>query len=125
MPGTVSGLRWVVGGAVIVALTAVYALIDPSTHFFPRCIFLQLTGYQCPGCGSQRAVHALLHGHIAEAWHFNALLVASIPFLVMMFTAQAFKHRFPRLHNSVNSLTAVVIWAVVIAGWWIFRNIWL
>ena len=52
----------------LVAAVAVYFALDPARHPFPRCMFLTLTGWQCPGCGSQRALHALLHGDIASAW---------------------------------------------------------
>src|SRR5258706_6833703 len=55
-------------------------LFNPARHsFYPFCLFHQTTGLLCPGCGSLRALHQLLHGHIAAALHFNALLVLSIP----------------------------------------------
>jgi len=50
-----------------------------SYRFYPRCFFHQTTGLLCPGCGSLRALHQLLHGHIAAAFQFNALLVLSVP----------------------------------------------
>ncbi len=72
----------VVGLAALVVAASVYFTFDPShSAWFPKCPFLVLTGYKCPGCGSQRAVHALLTGNLATAWHYNALLVVALPFI--------------------------------------------
>ena len=38
------------------------------------CLFYELTGLYCPGCGSGRAAIALLHGRVLEAFFRNALL---------------------------------------------------
>jgi uncharacterized protein DUF2752 len=55
---------------------------DPDRYgFYPRCMFHSMTGLLCPGCGSLRAMHQLLHGHIAAALHLNALFVLSLPAL--------------------------------------------
>ncbi len=48
-------------------------------RFYPRCLFHQTTGLLCPGCGSLRAMHQLLHGHFLAALHLNGLLVLSVP----------------------------------------------
>lgn len=88
---------YVAGAAVLLAAAVVYALFDPSVNPFPRCIFLQATGYKCPGCGSQRALHALLHGDIAAAWGFNAMLVAAIPVVAAMYIAEIMRRRRPQL----------------------------
>jgi hypothetical protein len=32
-------------------------------------------GAPCPGCGSLRAAHQLLHGHFQEAWALNPTLM--------------------------------------------------
>ncbi len=69
-----------VGGAIIVGL-ALYFFAPDQHRFYPRCLFHALTGLQCPGCGGLRAVHRLLHGDIAAAWHFNPLLVGLVPLL--------------------------------------------
>jgi hypothetical protein len=62
-------------GAVVVLY-----LFDPETAgFYPVCALHQLTGWQCPGCGSLRALHQLTHGNLAGAWRFNPLLVAVLP----------------------------------------------
>jgi hypothetical protein len=48
---------------------------NPTTAgFFPVCPLYKLTGILCPGCGLTRGFHALFHGDILTALHFNALL---------------------------------------------------
>ena len=49
--------------------------VDPSqTHFLPICPLYALTGFACPGCGLTRGFHALFHGDILTALHFNLLI---------------------------------------------------
>ncbi len=61
---------------------------DPSRYgFYPICIFHKSTGLLCPGCGSLRAVHQLLHGHVAAAFRLNALLVLALP-VALWFSAR-------------------------------------
>ncbi|WP_186991081.1 DUF2752 domain-containing protein [Constantimarinum furrinae] len=59
-----------------------YFLFNPADHsFFLPCPFKLITGYDCPGCGSQRAIHQLLHGNIVAAFHLNPLLILSLPLI--------------------------------------------
>jgi hypothetical protein len=56
--------------------------VDPSRQaVYPPCLFYQATGFYCAGCGTTRALHALLHGNVAAALHDNALLVGVLPFV--------------------------------------------
>jgi hypothetical protein len=57
-----------------------YFFNPAESAFYPGCVFYKTTGLLCPGCGSLRALHQLLHGHILAALRFNALLVFSVPF---------------------------------------------
>lgn len=111
------------GAVALAAAALLYAFVDPAAHLFPRCIFLSLTGFQCPGCGSQRAIHALLTGHLSQAWHFNALFVASIPFIILLFVSSWHKQRWPRLYNTLNSTPAIAIVAIAVIAWSVFRNL--
>ena len=63
----------------LVLLTVFYYAIDPARNVWvPKCAFHTLTGFSCPACGSQRALHALLHGRWQEALAFNWFLIVSI-----------------------------------------------
>ena len=87
---TVAGLAWY------------YYTHDPSEGAGAKCTFKLLTGYDCPGCGSQRALHAMLHGDIAQ---------------------EAGRRHWPRLHAA--SVKPVIIIAIFIAivAYWIGRNL--
>lgn len=51
------------------------AYFNPVTAgFFPQCPLHAVTGFNCPGCGLTRGFHALFHGDLLTALHFNALL---------------------------------------------------
>ena len=110
-------------GACVV-LIAVYALLDPSRTMFPRCPFLSLTGLECPGCGSQRAVHSLLHGDIAAAFGFNALLVLMLPYLAVCIYLEFLggKRRFPRLRRILMGKEACFVLLGLFAGFFVLRN---
>ena len=55
--------------------------LDPVKYvLMPKCPFKMLTGLSCPGCGIQRAIHALLHGDVAGAVKYNFFLVYSGPY---------------------------------------------
>jgi hypothetical protein len=59
---------------------------NPQQHaFYPFCLFHRMTGLLCPGCGSLRAVHELLHGDLVGALRYNPLLVASLPLAGFLF----------------------------------------
>jgi hypothetical protein len=68
-------------GAAAAAVLLLYYFFDARDLSFPRCPFYLLTNVYCPGCGSQRALSALLHGHVAEALHNNFLLIIFLPLL--------------------------------------------
>ena len=65
--------------AVTVVMLGVF---DPATSgVFPPCPVRYLTGWYCPGCGSLRAMHQLLHRNLRAAWAMNPLTVVLLPFL--------------------------------------------
>lgn len=122
--------------ALVVAVIAavVYGMFDPaSSAYFPRCGFKVLTGYDCPGCGSQRALHALLHGDISAAWGYNAFLVALLPLVAILLAGEFLRVFWPSVLSSSPLLRRtdrlfaskwfVVLIALLAFAWWIGRNL--
>lgn len=110
---------------VAVAAAGVVATLDPNEGgHYPTCPFLQVTGAYCPGCGSLRASHALLHGDLTTALDRNPLLVAALPLILFCWGMWGF-----RLAGRTSWSTTLIpprwLWAMlgVILGFWILRNI--
>lgn len=68
------------------ALFFIYFSINPASQQspFPSCPSRQFLGIYCPGCGSQRAVHQLLHGDWLQAFRYNPVLLLTLPLLVVL-----------------------------------------
>lgn len=111
---------------LLIALTIIYYRVSPTTSvFFPKCAFLLLTGLKCPGCGSQRAVHALLHADLASAFAHNALLVLSLPYLALLIGARLYVYLHPAssLRSTLESPLAIRTYFVITIAFWIARNV--
>ena len=113
----------IVTTVTILGIIAYYPLDPSESVLFPKCPFFWLTGYKCPGCGSQRALHQLLHLHLREAVEYNAFMVFSIPLLLFLTIADINRSKWPRLY--LYSRNPVLSWAIFasILLWWIIRNI--
>lgn len=100
--------------AVIVVFLA---LFDPTEVAAPQCTFRLLTGLDCPGCGTQRAIHALLHGRVADAWGYNAALFVAVPLIIIYMWSP---RRMERVLYAPATLWTI---AAATAAWWVFRNL--
>jgi len=111
---------------ILIFLSAIYYQFNPARYrFFPRCPFYTLTGFDCPGCGSQRAIYSLLHGKLTDAIRFNILLVVSLPFLAIHFfykLKSVILRKDVRWNIIYHPLTPKIIFTIVIF-FWIIRNI--
>jgi hypothetical protein len=71
-----------VAGMVVLG---VLFFFDPAiSQLFPPCPLHWCTGLYCPGCGSLRAMHLLLHGNLMGALKMNPLMVTSLPIMALL-----------------------------------------
>lgn len=109
-----------------IAISLLYLFVFPLyQQYFPKCMFHEFTGLYCPGCGSQRAFSALLHGDVLTALHDNLLAIFLAPFLVytaVIFIINLFKERkiYTKVFNSFLSPRLILVLVIV---FFIVRNI--
>jgi hypothetical protein len=91
----------------------------PTEHrFYPRCIFKLATGLDCPGCGSTRALHQLLHGNVEAAFRLNPMLFAMLA-VALCALPSILRGRPPQfLQQPWFAYSALI----VLGTYWIFRN---
>ncbi len=110
--------------AACVGFVFVYSRYSPeSSAWFPKCIFMRLTGLKCPGCGSQRVIHSLLNLNIHKAFEANAFLVLTLPYILALLVSVPLRSRFPRFYNTLNSVPVIITVGILVIAWWIIRNI--
>lgn len=105
-------------------LIILYVLYDPAQYPFPPCPMLVFTGWLCPGCGSQRAVHQALHGQFGASFQLNALFLpaliyAAIGFLLPLYVPK----KWPVIRSKFYASNATHFALAIIIIFWIGRNI--
>jgi Protein of unknown function (DUF2752) len=116
-------------GVLLIWLTIATAgvvlfLLEPGkSAFLPACPFRALTGFTCPGCGTTRGLHQLLHGNLGAAFQLNPLMILTLPFLLyalLNYTNTVMRGQPIRR----NVLPAKYIWGLfgVVLFFWVFRN---
>ncbi|WP_246342706.1 DUF2752 domain-containing protein [Actinomadura verrucosospora] len=114
-------------GVLVLAVPVVcyVAAVDPGqAGHYPTCPFLALTGYECPGCGALRTIHALAHGHLREALGLNVFAVVMIPVLAffwLRWTAARALDRPVRTRVADPRLIWAFLGAVLL--FWLVRNL--
>ena len=103
--------------------TYLFVFEPGKSGFFLNCPFRALTGFTCPGCGSTRGLHHLLHGDPVAAFQLNPLFVVALPFLLyalVRYSSSVIRQRPLR----PNQLQPKYIWILfgTVLSFWIFRN---
>lgn len=111
---------------IVIGLATMYYYFNPLIKSNPfQCTWRLCTGTQCPACGFQRALHALMHGHFLEALRYNFFFVVSIPycFLIVLTTWYNYHNMFDKLKEIVFHKYTVYSFIILFCVWWIARNL--
>lgn len=110
---------------IALALGALY-FADPTDSAYPiKCVFNLLTGWQCPACGAQRALHTLLHGQFSAAWQLNPYLLCLLPYFGALILTECFLEgrRRQQWRAVLEGKPAIAICFIAAIGWTIARNL--
>lgn len=104
------------------AILLLYFFVEPKDGNLPKCFFHEVTGLYCPGCGGQRSLHALLHGHFLTSISYNLLFVLLLPLLVyfMFIFISGKKYKASSFIYKPGFSIAI---AITVVSFWILRNI--
>lgn len=86
-------------GAICLA-AGYYVFYKIAGLAFP-CLWFEITGWYCPGCGATRMLEALIRGNFYQALRFNPLLFILLPFGTALFIDWL-------LHDKTQRSTALV-----------------
>lgn len=78
------------GFAVIVTVGLAYFLICNKIGFGIPCMFYQITGFKCSGCGVSRMCISLLKGDIHSAWLYNRGVMLMLPFIAYLIIREVY-----------------------------------
>ena len=110
-------------GLLIAGCVVLYLFFDSSANqWMPKCPLHLFTGWNCPVCGLQRALHALLHGRFVEALSYNYFLIVVLLYILALFASEVLKRmnlgtnfirivEHPILACSLLALT--ILWGIV------------
>ena len=129
-------LHWIMLGLAAAALLLAAVLqVDASGQVADAflglplpdsCMFRQVTGVPCPGCGLTRCFICLMRGDVARAWGFNPsglllflVVAAQVPYRLL----QLMRIRRQQKELRLTTLTLIVccLIALSLIGQWVFR----
>lgn len=111
---------------VLLALGVLFYYINPLMDKYPvQCPWRWCTGTLCPGCGLQRALHALVRGEVMLALRYNYFFVLSVPYALAAVLAcwYNFGGRLDWLRRLVFHPITLKAYVIIFFAWWILRNV--
>jgi hypothetical protein len=109
----------------VTAMLVLFFVLEPGNNsLFPRCIFNSLTGYYCPGCGSQRAMHQLVHLNFAGVASNNFLFIPALIFIGYHYSYKLLNKKFGLKLPGLFYFKATpwIVFGIVVL-FWILRNL--
>ena len=111
-------------GAVILCAAAGVIIFLLQKGFGIPCLFLRLTGLECPGCGNTRAVLALLRLDLPAAFGYNPMFLPELFYIGWVLlhcsrsylSGKSFSYRPPAPWLDKLLLAAIILW-------WLIRNL--
>lgn len=108
---------------IIIVIGIGYAEIRRRTGFGIPCIFHEVTGYKCPGCGITHMFICLLHLDFKAAFYRNQLVFILMPVFIAAICYHVFqyvKYGRAKIGKAENVICYVIIGILVV--WGIVRN---
>jgi hypothetical protein len=107
--------------ALLLFIATIVLRFPPEQYsFYPQCPIHYYFGILCPGCGTTRALAALLHGNVKQALSLNPLTMLMLPIAIgyaainYRYIAMRKPLRWPQPHpfTVYGVLTATIVFTI-------------
>lgn len=86
------------------------------------CLFREITGFYCPGCGNTRAVLALFNGDFLSSLRYNIAPLTIIILLILVYIEQVAKLFNKKIKLIPRSILFWIIIFILFIVYYVFRN---
>ncbi len=90
-----------------------YYIINKTTGFYIPCIFHELTGLDCPGCGITRCLFNIINLNFKEAFLVNPLVFIYLPFIIAYFLYKSYLYIFNKKDKILVKIPNYVIYIIL------------
>lgn len=94
---------------VLIIIGILYIFIVLKYNIGIPCIFHELTGFYCPGCGGSRAIASLFKLNFYQAFRYNPLIITLLPFACIYFFYKYILNGKRNLPNFVFYILLIII----------------
>lgn len=90
---------------VLIVIFLIYAVLIISFDIGIPCVFYEITGLYCPGCGITRLCLSLFEGDVYQAFRYNPIIFIDLPILFILFVLNIFLKN----NKNIKKITDVII----------------
>ncbi len=109
---------------ILVIITLIYLVLSQFFNIYIPCIFNEITGLYCPGCGVTRMLISMIKLDFYQAFRYNQLLFIFSPFilfLIINYIYCTFKKK-ESIYKKIPEKVWYILLTITII-YWILRNI--
>lgn len=90
---------------VLIVIFLIYAVLIIRFDIGIPCVFYEITGLYCPGCGITRLCLSLFEGDVYQAFRYNPIIFIDLPILFILFVLNIFFKK----NKNIKKITDVII----------------
>mgnify|MGYP001852166142 FL=1 len=90
---------------VLIVIFLIYAILIIRFDIGIPCVFYEITGLYCPGCGITRLCLSLFEGDVYQAFRYNPIIFIDLPILFILFVLNIFFKN----NKNIKKITDVII----------------
>lgn len=106
---------------ILLVIFLIYAVLIIKFDIGIPCIFYEVTGLYCPGCGITRLCVSLFEGDLYQAFRYNPIIFIDVPIIFILFVLDILLKDKKIIKKITNVLIIILVVITVIFG--VLRNI--
>lgn len=106
---------------ILLVIFLIYAVLIIKFDIGIPCIFYEVTGLYCPGCGITRLCVSLFEGDLYQAFRYNPIIFIDVPIIFILFVLDILFKDKKIIKKITNVFIIILIVITVIFG--VLRNI--
>ena len=106
-------IKVIIRDVLLLLILIGYYFFNKYTGIYIPCIFREITGYKCPGCGITHLIFALLKLDFHEAFISNPLVFIYLPFVILYFAYFDYLYIYDKEDKIIKKIPNYV-WIILI-----------